>query len=100
MSHNLVVNSVVLSPQISESITLDFFLFPLIKLAYTRHLAGDFGEIDFANQIRSFVGFVSSGVVISKYTIEFEKSIYYGCQLSIITEADRSATIILFMGEL
>ena len=100
MSHDFVVNSIVLSPQISESITLDFFLFPLIKYAHSRHLSGDFGEVDFTNQIRSFVGYVSSGVVTSMYTIEFEKSIHYGCQLSIITEADRSATIISFMGEL
>jgi hypothetical protein len=100
MSHNLVVNRVVLSPQISESIALDLFLFPLIKLAHSRHLAGDFGEVDFTNQIRSFVGFVSSGVVTSIYTIEFENSIHFGYQLSIITEADRSATIISFLGEL
>ena len=100
MSHDFVVSRVVLSPQISESIALDLFLFPLIKFAHSRHLAGDFGELDFTTQIRSFVGFVSSGVVVSMYTIEFENSIYYGCQLSIITEADRSATIISFLGEL
>jgi len=100
MSHDFVVNSVVLSPQISESLTLDIFLFPLIQFAHARHCSGDFGELDLINQIRSYIGYVSNGLVISQYTIDYEDSMHYGCFISIVTEADRSTTIISFLGEL
>jgi len=94
------VGSVQLSPQVSECLSLDHYLFFFIRLSLHSHRRGDFGQVYGTELECCRSSYLSGGRYHSVFEFELSISQLYGQQLLIVSPRGSSSIMVSFVGEL
>ena len=92
--------TVQLSPQVSESLSLDLGFLAFIRESVSRHRLGDFGQLVGPALEASQAAFCFGGRYVTSYGYSESSSHLFGQQLVIVSPVARDTTFVSFRGEL
>ena len=94
------VGSVQLSPQVSECLALDPYLFFFIRLSLHRHRRGQFGQVYGPELEACRTAYLSGGRYHNVFECTLSISMLHGQQLLIVSPRASHSTSVSFTGEL